>query len=291
MIRGLLAAALTPVDEAGRPDTDAFEGLVDFLVASGVDGVCVGGATGEFPLFSVQERQMLVERAASRLPPDKTLLVAIGAASVRHVLELGEAAMASGARGLLLPMPFFFRYPQRDLEAFCRHISSTLRAPCLLYDLPAFTNPLETETVIALLQSEPHIVGIKDSSGRASRLQELAAARGDAPWSLLVGDDLLLGRGLDVGWNGGISGLASCCPELLVALHRSVTRGDTAERAKCETRLAELAAELAPFPTPWGIRLVLRARGLHPGPMPWPLSAARRAQIEQFTAWASDWLA
>jgi 4-hydroxy-tetrahydrodipicolinate synthase len=288
---GLFAATLTPVDEAGRPDFDAFEGLVDFLVVSGVDGVCVGGATGEFPLFSIQERRRLVERAASRLPSDKTLLVAIGAASVRQVLELGEAALASGARGLLLPMPFFFRYPQHDLEAFCRHVSSTLRAPCLLYDLPSFTNPLETETVITLLRSEPHIVGIKDSSGSASRLRDLAAARGDASWSLLVGDDLLLGPGLDAGWNGGISGLASCCPELLVALHRSITRGEAAERATCEAQLAELAAELAPFPTPWGIRLMLQARGRHPGPMPWPLSSARRAQIERLTAWALEWLA
>jgi 4-hydroxy-tetrahydrodipicolinate synthase len=288
MITGLFAAPLTPVDDAGCPDLAAFDRLLDFLVEGGVDGVCVGGATGEFPQFSVQERQALARRAAARLPPDKTLLVAIGAASVRHVLELGESAVACGARGLLLPMPFFFRYQQHDLEAFCRHVSSTLRAPCLLYDLPAFTTPIETDTVIALLRSEPHIVGIKDSSGSASRLLELATARGAAPWSLLVGDDLLLGRGIDAGWNGGISGLASCCPELVVALYRSVTRGDAGERARCETRLAELAGRLSAFPTPWGIRLVLRARGLPGGPLPWPLSAARRSEVERLAAWVSE---
>ena len=143
-------------------------------------------------------------------------------------------------------------------------------------------------TVIALLRSEPHIVGIKDSSGSASRLHELVTARAGAPWSLLVGDDLLLGRGLDAGWNGGISGLASCCPELLVALYRSVARGDAAERTRCEARLAELAAQLSPFPTPWGIRLVLRARGLHAGPLPWPLSAVRRREVERLEAWVSE---
>jgi 4-hydroxy-tetrahydrodipicolinate synthase len=236
----------------------------------------------------VEERQTLVRRAAVRLPADKTLLVAIGAASPRHVLELGESAMASGAHALLLPMPFFFRYQQHDLAAFCRHVSSTLRAPCLLYDLPAFTTPIETDTVISLLQSEPYIVGIKDSSGNASRLDELVSARGEAPWSLMVGDDLLLGRGLDAGWNGGISGLASCCPELLVALYRSVTGGEAIERTRYEAQLAELALRLSPFPTPWGIRLVLRARGLHPGPLPWPLSPTRRSQIERLEAWVSE---
>jgi 4-hydroxy-tetrahydrodipicolinate synthase len=157
--------------------------------------------------------------------------------------------------------------------------------------LPAFTNPIETATVIALLQTAQHIVGIKDSSGSASRLDELATARGDAPWSLLVGDDILLGRGLDAGWSGGISGLASCCPELVVALYRAVTRRDAAERVRCETRLAELVRQVAALPTPWGIRLVLRARGLHAGPLPWPLSATRRRQVERFETWASQWLA
>ncbi len=290
LFQGIFAAALTPVDDAGRPDLAAFDKLVDFLVESGVDGICVGGATGEFPNFSLLERQKLAERAAARLPPHKTLLVGIGAPSLRQVLELGRSAVAAGARGLLLPTPYYFRYQQHDLEAFFRHVSSTLRAPCLLYDLPAFTNPIETATAVALLRSEPHIVGMKDSSGSASRLDELVRERGAASWSLLVGDDLLLGRGLDAGWNGAISGLASCCPELLVALHRAVTRGEVSERARCEAKLAHLAEQLAPFPTPWGIRLVLRARGLHAGPLPWPLSAIRQGQVDRFETWVAEWL-
>ena len=76
----------------------------------------------------------------------------------------------------------------------------------------------------------------------------------DEPWTLLVGDDRLLARGLQAGWDGGISGVAGFCPELLVRLYQSVVAGRADETARLQALLDELIAQIAVFPTPWGIR-------------------------------------
>ena len=267
-ITGLFAAVATPIDNDGRFDEPAFDRLVDFLLAAGVDGICIGGATGEYPHFEVAERTTAIQRAAQRLTGDRALLVGIGSSSVRRTLELGEAAMAAGARALLLPMPMFFRYQQDDLRAFASHVSRTLKAPCLLYDLPDFTNGLAPDTSIELMRDEEFIIGIKDSSGQAGNMTRFTEARQDRDWTLLVGDDRLLRAGLEAGWDGGISGVACCCPELLVAL----------------------AARLTPFPTPWGIRIALAARGLPTGPLPLPITSAREQHIAEFQTWLRGWL-
>ena len=102
-------------------------------------------------------------------------------------------------------MPMFFRYGQEDLKAFCTHVSDALRGPCLLYNLPGFTNGLEPDTVVSLLRNAEFIVGIKDSSGDRRTSRHLQAARGDQPWTLLVGNDSALYGGLQAGWNGSIS--------------------------------------------------------------------------------------
>ncbi len=141
-MNGLFAAVATPIHDDGRFDEAGFDRLVDFLVDAGVDGICIGGATGEYPHFETAERKAVIRRAAERLPPDRLLLVGIGASSPRRTIELGEAATAAGSRALLLPMPMFFRYEQEDLQAFAAHVSRALTAPCLLYDLPDFTNGL-----------------------------------------------------------------------------------------------------------------------------------------------------
>ena len=191
---GLFAAVATPVHDDGRFDEAGFDRLVAFLVEAGVDGICIGGATGEYPHFETADRKAVIRRAAERLPRDRTLLVGIGSSSMRGSIELGETAVAAGSRALLLPMPMFFRYQQEDLQVFASHVSRALRAPSLLYDLPDFTNGLSPATVLALLRDEEFIVGIKDSSGQEQNLTTFADARRDRAWTLLVGDDRLLER-------------------------------------------------------------------------------------------------
>ena len=288
---GLFAAVATPLLDDGGLDGATLDRLVDFLVEAGVDGICVGGATGEYPHFEAAHRKAAIQRAAARLPRERTLLVGIGSPSPRSALELGKTALDAGARAVLLPMPMFFRYGQSDLQAFCADVSRTLRASCLLYDLPDFTNGLAPDTTLTLLREEEFIVGIKDSSGKAENLAAFAAARQDSAWTLLVGDDRLLLKGLHAGWDGGVSGVAGCCPELLVALRRSYDQLRLQEAARLQALLDELIARLSVFPTPWGIRIALNARGFATGPLPLPVSSVRQEQVLEFTQWFIPWLA
>lgn len=289
-IAGLFAAVATPVHGDGSLDLATLDRLIDFLLERGVSGICLGGATGEYPHFESGDRTAVVARAARRLPRERALLVGIGGVSIRHTLALGRAALESGSRALLLPMPMFFRYEQDDLEAFCAGVSNALRGPCLLYNLPDFTNGLNAPAILKLLREEEFIVGIKDSSGRREHLDLFASARGPAPWTLLVGDDAVLEQGLRAGWNGSISGIAGFCPELLVALYQSHRAGRLDEAVRLQRLLDELIAHVSVFPTPWGIRVGLAARGIDTGPLPLPLTAGRKQQISAFTQWLPEWL-
>jgi 4-hydroxy-tetrahydrodipicolinate synthase len=290
-LSGLFPALATPVTAAGAVDFGTLDRLSDFLLERGVDGLCVGGATAEYPCFEQAERLEILRRVARRTPRGVTLLAAIGASSVPRVLELGRAAFDEGYRAVLLPMPSFFRYQQLDLAAYCAFVSGTLGGPCLLYDLPVFTNPIEPETTLALLSSEPHVTGIKDSSGHVENLLRFAEARGNRDWTLLVGDDRYGLASAEAGWDGAISGIACCCPELLVALHDSARRGDLERARRCQGLVDELITHLSVLPTPWGVRVALRARGLDTGPLPLPLPSERAVQIARIEAWLAGWLA
>jgi 4-hydroxy-tetrahydrodipicolinate synthase len=288
-LTGLFSAAVTPRTASGAVDEDAFDRVLDLLLAAGVDGVCLGGATAEFPHATRDERVRLIGRAARRLD-GKALLVGIGASAPTDVVPLGQAAFEAGATVVLLSMPVFFRYAQEDLVAFCLDAAASLPGPVLLYDLPSFTTPLATETVLRLLDDAPNIVGIKDSSGQPDRLPQLAHARGDRPWRLLVGDDGLLVDAMAHGWDGCISGTAGAFPELMLATTRAGRSGDQDALATLQPLLRELFAQAGVFPTPWAIRIALEARGLPTGPLPLALSPGRQAQRETFVQWVPGWL-
>src|SRR5947207_7393162 len=73
MLRGAIAAALTPLRDGGATlDEDAFAPYVDFLTGHGLDGLLAMGTTGEGVLLGLDERRhvatLFVEAARDRLP-------------------------------------------------------------------------------------------------------------------------------------------------------------------------------------------------------------------------------
>jgi 4-hydroxy-tetrahydrodipicolinate synthase len=289
-VKGVFAAAASPLLDDGRLNLGEFERLVGFLAAAGVHGVCLGGATSEYPRMETGDRKAAIDAAARLLRQPAALLVAIGAPTIKQVLDLGDHALSAGAAAVLLPMPMFYRYRQCDLRMYCAEVSRTLRKPCLLYDLPDFTNALDPATSIALMRDETFITGIKDSSGRVENLTAFAGARDDRDWTLFVGHDRLLADGLSTGWDGTVSGVAGFCPELPQAIYDSIVRRDGSRATALQALVDELLVQFDTLPTPWAVRAGLEVRGFRMGPYPLPLSAERARQVAAFKAWLPDWL-
>ena len=289
-LSGSYAALLTPFDPKGKVDYETFERVIDFVLERGVDGVVVGGGTAEYPHLDLAERKELTTLAVHRVQNKAKVLANIGTSSLQGTLCLGEHAAAAGSYALLLTMPYFFRYEQHDLKAYCETVCRALKAPCLLYNLPSFANPLDAETAIELLLSEENLIGIKDSSGDRRNLLRLAQARRDLDFSLMVGDDGVLFEALSTGWDGAISGLACFIPELIVSLFRSFRAQSLQQAWNFQKLLDQLIAQVLHLPIPWGVRVGLAVRGLPTGDFALPLSALRRQQVGELRAWLSDWL-
>src|SRR2546427_10838749 len=101
MLRGALAAALTPLREGGEAlGEDAIEPYVDFLAAGGGDGLLAPGPTGEGFLLPLEQRlraaQLFAEAAHGRL----LLAGHCGAQSTWDTLQLAAHPADIGADGL-----------------------------------------------------------------------------------------------------------------------------------------------------------------------------------------------
>lgn len=289
-LSGIFAALVTPVDEEGIVSSEILEELTDFVVGRGVTGICLGGATSEYIHFDLPDRKRIITTVAKKAAGRVPLLSAVGASTLSRVLELARHSADMGCTALLVPAPHFFHYEERDLETFFRKVFSSVSLPCLIYDLPGFTTPLEIDAIQRLLLTAQNVVGLKDSSGVTRYQARLAMAKEQSDYSLLVGDDRLLYSGLAAGWDGAVSGVACLCPELLVRLYREFRNGDRAGAKQYQALLDELTGEILKLPFPWGIRVGLGVRGIPTGPLPLPLAAVRKQQIIQFRDWLPGWL-
>lgn len=283
---GVYAAVLTPPREDGQRD---FDRLIDCLAASGVCGVCVGGATGEYLAYSPEERSAFFRHVAQCCNGRLPFIAGIGAERSAHSLQLAEAAAREGASAVLLPSPSYFQYDAGDLVEFIGNTARRCPLPVLLYHIPQFNRDPGLEKLLRLIETVPNIIGIKDSSGSREGLAVIGAAKTRFPMKFFCGSDDLLLDAMAAGADGAISGIATACPELVIALYRESARGRDRQASFLQGLVNEFSAAIGKFPVPWGIRWAVQARGFDLGPVNWPLSEKRKNDAEAFQRWFEPW--
>lgn len=288
--QGVYAAAITP-RRLGLQDINlgVMWELIDFLCERKVAGIALLGATGEFVHYSNSERMRVMGLAPkrSRVP----MIVNVSHSNLDGAVELAEAAAASGAAGVLLMPPHFFRYTADDIRTFYSRFrqEADIPIPILMYNLPQFGNGIPVDLALSLLR-EGVVDGIKDSAGSWDDFSQLVAGRRDTTFTLMLGNDGLFTRGVSAGIEGVISGCACAVPELMVGLDKAVRRGDADVVTRLQGRLSEFLSWVDRFPTPVGIREAACLRGIPLGPNSSPASASQKAVLEEYRTWFRDWL-
>lgn len=286
-MRGIFAAAVTPFESGDKINEAALQRHVDALVRAGVDGICVGGSTGEFPRLEIAQRKRLLHVVLEAVQQRASVLAAVGHASLDGTLAL--VAGAFGCSAVLVPPPFYFRYAQPELLSFYRRVVAATDLPVYVYNIPQFTSEVSVETARALL-SRGTCAGIKDSGGETPMLKALAEIRRNTSFTFFCGNDARLAEALAMGADGGVSGVAACVPELLVALYGAFRAGEPERVHRAHELLMQLIGRLRSFPTPVGVRLALETRGLAAGPHAVPLASETENLAREYRHWFESWL-
>ena len=162
MMRGILPAAVTPLDEAGRFLPAALEQLLSRLYGAGVHGVYLCGSTGEGMLESREQRQAIVETAMACTPRDRTVIVHVGAASLHEALALSSHAAKAGAHAISSLPPTSAQFSFADLRRYYEALAGgsdrlptttatnmTIIRRMVISDLPLKGSPLARRTYYA----------------------------------------------------------------------------------------------------------------------------------------------
>jgi len=183
-LRGVIAAAATPIASDCEPDLHRFVDLCRRLLDNGCDGLNICGTTGEATSFTVAQRMRIMSAAAAELPLDR-LMVGTGAASIGDAIALTRHAAELGFAGALIIPPFYYKGVDDDgiVRLFAKIVSATAQRtiPLYLYNFPALSGVPYTTALVERLCSEfgDRIAGLKDSSGDLVYAAKVAAISPD----------------------------------------------------------------------------------------------------------------
>jgi 4-hydroxy-tetrahydrodipicolinate synthase len=177
---GPIAAFITPRNRHEEVDFGAAFELIDFLCRSGVGGIALFTAVGEYASIADDDRSRLLCLSVKR---SRTPICAgIGAATFDAALGLARSARDAGAEALLLPPPHGFVYGQDDIREFYLQFAAHAEGgtPVYLMDSPGLCTAIESATAQQLIASGG-FAGVCDFlSEAACAIPELSVAHHEA---------------------------------------------------------------------------------------------------------------
>lgn len=202
-LRGVMAALLTPFDGQQKLDKESLRRLVRFNLRQGVDGLYVGGSTGEAFVQSGTERQEVLEIVAEEAKGKMTLIAHVGCVSTLESQQLARAAVGYGYDAVSAVTPFYYPF---SFEEHCAHYQAIIESadglPMVVYNIPALSGVKLTLDQINTLVTLPGVGALKQTSGDLFQMEQIRRAHPDLV--LYNGYDEIFASGLLAGADGGI---------------------------------------------------------------------------------------
>jgi 4-hydroxy-tetrahydrodipicolinate synthase len=259
-IDGIIATMITPFKENEDVDVEAFIKEIHYLLKTGVDGISVGGSTGEGAVLTDEELELLCGIAVKEVNGQVPIVGGIIRNSTRQVIKAAKALEAVGVSALMItPVHYHVNYPGAEGNfEFYQRISDAVNLPIIIYNVvPA--NSISPE-LLKQLAEIPNVYGIKQSGGDMHALAAMVHDSGGKIKVMSAVDNLLYST-YELGAKGSIVALSAIAPELLVQQWRAYLDGDSKTALAIHNKLMYIFKSVQGANFPSKIKEAIRLQG------------------------------
>jgi 4-hydroxy-tetrahydrodipicolinate synthase len=227
---GVFPVLPTVFTDHGEIDADGMRSVVDYVVASGADGLVFPGLASEYDLLTLDERETVIGLIGGAVAGRVRFVVGASSDEVGDSARLAAAGAAAGASAAMVMTPRALGPDIDALSRFYRDLGAQAGLPIMLQNAPAPMGlGLAADAVARIVAASDAIRWVKEenmpcgqriSALLASGVPHLAGVFGGAGGRYIT-DELA---------RGAIGSMpAAETPEVHVALMRAHLAGDRAE--------------------------------------------------------------
>lgn len=274
---------------SGFSDDGAFDGqrqvaITRYVLSQGLDGIYIGGSSGESGLMSTDEL-LEQQRVIFDMPEAKSsrVIAHVGQPNLRDSIALAEQAKTLGFHALSALPPHSYPFSDEEIFGYYAGLSSATDLPLIVYEVPIRTGrPLPTELLIRILDL-PNVEGLKFTSTDLFKLSVLQRSRPDRTY--FFGFDEMFAGAAMLGCDGGIGTTYNLLGKLYVALNSSVSASDVAKARELQDlsqRFVEVLGKTGVIP---GMKAALSSIGVDAGPSRAPMvmkTDDAKSELEEF---------
>jgi len=166
---GCGVALVTPFIN-GKVDYSSLEKLINHTISGGASAIVILGTTGEAVTITRAERTKIIKFAKKIIAGRIKLIVGTGSNDFSLAMDFTKEAKALGADGALIVTPYYNKTTQSGIINYYAELSK-FNLPIIAYNVPARTGlTINLETISKIIETNPMVYGIKESSTDISRI-------------------------------------------------------------------------------------------------------------------------
>lgn len=232
--QGVFPAFYACYDDAGKVSPERVRTLTRHLIGKGVQGLYVGGSSGECIYQSVEERKLLLENVMAESKGELVIIAHVACNNTSDSQELARHAESLGVDAIASIPPIYFRLPPYGIAEYWNDISAA--APdtdFIIYNIPQLAGVALTPALLAEMRKNPRVIGVKNSSMPTQDIQ-MWKDQGGPDFVVMNGPDEQFVSGLAMGATGGIGGTYAVMPELFLKAYELFHAGKVAEATQVQ---------------------------------------------------------
>lgn len=247
---GTITALITPFFE-GEIDLKSLKVLIDRQIKSGINGIVIGGSTGEGSCLNEEQYFELVKVAAEYADNKISIFAGMTAASTSEALIKLKKLSNFGIEGIMCTAPHYIKPEQEGLFQHFKAIHEETNLPLMLYIHPGRTGcDFLDETIIRIMNLE-RFAAIKDAT---SDLEKPLRILPKSDINMLTGNDSAVLSYYANGGCGCVSVIANIFPKLCKQIDNSWKNGEIGKALLIQRELMPLCSAIFAESNPIGIK-------------------------------------
>ncbi|MEG0383922.1 MAG: dihydrodipicolinate synthase family protein [Solibacillus sp.] len=269
--KGIFPAFYACYDDVGEVSENRTKELCDYLYNKGVNGLYVGGSSGECIYQNLEERKATLKYVAESLRGKCTLIAHVGAPSTRDSVILAQYANELGYDALSAIPPIYFKLPESSIYKYWSEIMDATDLPFIIYNIPQTTGYSLSLPLFRKLIENKKVIGVKNSSMPVMDIERFKAVEENV--IVFNGPDEQYVAGRLIGADSGIGGTYGVMPELFLMAEKFVSTGNFNDARKIQKDINDIIIALCSLNGSMysAIKEVLKLSGVNIGSVRGPL--------------------
>lgn len=238
--QGVLPAFYACYDEQGEISPERTRAFARYLVNKGVQGLYVGGSSGECIYQGVAERKLALENVMAEVKGEVTVIAHVACNNTRDSQELAAHAQSLGVDSIAAIPPIYFHLPTHGIAQYWNDISAAApNTDFIIYNIPQLAGVALDLNLLREMRKNPRVIGVKNSSMATQDIQMWKDEGGEG-FVVMNGPDEQFVSGLAMGATGGIGGTYAVMPELFLRVRALYNDGKVTQAAAIQNEICRI---------------------------------------------------